>query len=325
MKCRSWWATDLEPGITLDFRETSIPEPATGEIRLRVHAASLNRGELLQRPSHAKAGEARRLGVDAAGEVEAVGPGHGEWNIGDRVMLAGRGAFSEYMIADARQAMRIPPNLGWAEAAAVPVTMLTAYDILCNEGHLARDEWVLVTAVSSGVGVACLQMSKLLGARVIGTSGSPDKLGRLRALGLDVALATHGADIRSAVDAATDGHGIDLAVNNVGGTMFAACMDCLAFQGKLATVGYLDGSVRAPIDLGALHRKRLRLFGVSARMQSASERAQLVSGFIKDILPALADARIRPIVDKVFSFEDLPKAKAHLEAGAHLGKIVIAL
>jgi NADPH:quinone reductase-like Zn-dependent oxidoreductase len=122
---------------------------------------------------------------------------------------------------------------------------------------------------------------------------------------------------------ATDGKGANLIVNNVGGSVFAECVRALAFQGRLATVGYLDGVLRAEIDIEALHSKRLVLFGVSNKLRSAEQRAQSARGFVADILPAIADGRITPLLDRVYAFDELPAAKAYMESNAHLGKIVL--
>jgi NADPH2:quinone reductase len=177
--------------------------------------------------------------------------------------------------------------------------------------------------VSSGVGVACLQVAKALGARVIGTSGSQDKLERLKPLGLDVGVATRGEGLAKAVLEATGGRGADLAVNNVGGSMFAEIVQALAFQGRMATVGYVDGVVKAQIDILALHKKRLALYGVSNKLRSVEQRIEATQHFARDLMPLLADGSIAPLIDKVFGFEQLEAAKSYMEGGAHLGKIVL--
>jgi NADPH:quinone reductase-like Zn-dependent oxidoreductase len=233
------------------------------------------------------------------------------------------GGFAELAVIDAREAMRVPERLGWEEAASVPLVFLVAYDMLVANGELKPSEWLLVTGVSSGVGVASLQTAKAIGARVIGTSGSQAKLDRLKALGLDLGIATRAADFAPAALAASGGKGVDLAVNTVGGTVFAECVRALGYRGRLATVGYLDGVMSAQIDLDALHSKRLRLFGVSNKLRSIAERAETARGFVRDILPAFADGRIRPLVDRVFAFDELPAAKAYMESDAQVGKIVV--
>ena len=177
---------------------------------------------------------------------------------------------------------------------------------------------------SSGVGVASVQIGKFIGAHVIGTSGSAAKLDRLRPLGLEVGIQARGGGFFDAVMKASGGNGADLIVNAVGGTVFAECVRALAFRGRLATVGYVDGVVRSEIDLEALHSKRLRLFGVSNKLRTSPQRAETVAGFVRDVLPAIADGRIRPLVDKVFPLAELPAAKAYMESDAQVGKIVVS-
>jgi NADPH:quinone reductase-like Zn-dependent oxidoreductase len=233
------------------------------------------------------------------------------------------GGFAEYAVVDAREAMRVPARLSWEDAAATPLVFLVVHDMLVAQGRLAAGQWLLVTGVSSGVGVAALQTAKALGARVIGTSGSAEKLARLEPLGLDVGLRTRTGDFHDAVMKATEGHGVNLVVNNVGGSVFPECVRVLAFEGRLATVGHLDRVLAATLDLEALHGKRLTVFGVSNRLRGAAQRAETVRGFVRDLLPLFEDGRLRPLVDKVFEFEQLPAAIQFMEADAQVGKIVV--
>jgi len=195
--------------------------------------------------------------------------------------------------------------------------------MLVLQGRLKAGEWLLVNGVSSGVGVASLQLAKALGAYVIGTSGSADKLAALAPLGLDVALCTRRPDFAAGVMAATARRGADLIVNTVGGSVFAEDVRALAFEGRLATVGYVDGVVHAEIDLAALHAKRLTLFGVSNKLRSKQQRAAAVPRFVAEVVPLIASGRIEPQIDRVVDFVRLPAAKARMEEGAHVGKIVL--
>jgi NADPH:quinone reductase-like Zn-dependent oxidoreductase len=233
------------------------------------------------------------------------------------------GGFAEQALVDAREAMAVPARLTWEEAAATPLVYLVSYDMLYPGGNLAPGEWLLVMGASSGVGVASVQLGKLVGAGVIGTSGSAAKLERLRSLGLDLGIQIRGGGFLDAVMKATDGRGADLVVNTVGGTVFAECIRALAFRGRFAMVGYVDGVMRGELDLETLHAKRLRLFGVSNKLRTAPQRAETVAGFVRDVLPALADGRIRPVVDRVFPLAELPAAKAYMESDAQVGKIVV--
>ena len=317
---KAYWITPGPAGTAVELRETAIPEPKPGELLVRVRATSLNRGELLG----GKAGApAKPGGGECAGEVVKVGDGVSGVSVGDRLMGRCAGGFAEYALMDAREAMWVPGRLSWEEAAATPLVFLVVYDMLVAQGHLQPGQWLLVTGVSSGVGVAALQTAKMLGARVIGTSGSADKLARLEKLGLDVGIRTRAGDFHDAVLKATDGQGVNLVVNNVGGTVFVECIKSLAFQGRLAIVGHMDRTLSAPLDLEALHSKRLTVFGVSNRLRTAPQRAETVRGFVHDVLPYLEDGRLRPLVDKVFAFDDLPAAIAFMESDAQVGKIVV--
>jgi NADPH2:quinone reductase len=303
-------------GMALELREKSQPQPSPSQFLVRIRAASLNRGELIRGHGLVKPGTEKPAGMDAAGEVVGTN---------ERVMGRLPGAFAEYGVMDKQDAIPIPSTLTWEEAAAVPITFLVVYDMLVQQGNLQAGEWLLVTGVSAGVGVAALQAGKALGARVMGTSGSAPKLEALKKLGLDVAIHTRKPDFHETVMKATDGKGVNLVVNNVGGTVFAECIRSMAYEGRLATVGYLDGSMQSEIDLDALHSKRLKLFGVSNKLRTAPQRAATVEGFKKDFLPLFASGKLKPLIDRIFAFSDLPKAKDYMESNSAVGKIVIRL
>ena len=309
----------------LERRDVTTPEPGPGQILLRMRAASLNRGEFIVGHGLLKPGAAKPAGMEGAGEVVKAGPPVSAFAPGQRVMGRCAGAFAEYALMDAREAIAMPDNLSWEEAAAIPLTFLVVHDMLVLQGRLRRDDWLLVTGISSGVGTASLQLAKEIGAKVIGTSGSQEKLDRLEPHGLDVGLATRSADFRDAVMEATGGQGVNLVVNTVGGSVFAECVRSMAFEGRLATVGYVDNVLEAKIDLQALHAKRLTLFGVSNKLRTAEQRAAGVPPFVNDVMPAIAAGRIRPIVDRVYPFDELAQARERMESNRHLGKIVVTM
>jgi NADPH:quinone reductase len=317
---KAYWIGPGPTATAVELRETAAPEPRAGEILVRVRAASLNRGELLG-GTHGAA--PKPGGGECAGEVVKVGDGVTGVSVGARMMGRCGGGFAELALMDAREALRVPERLTWEEAAATPLTFIVVYDMLIAQGHLAAGQWLFVTGISSGVGVAALQTAKVLGARVIGTSGSADKLARLEKIGLDVGLRTRAGDFHDAVMKATEDKGVNLVVNNVGGSMFAACVKILAFEGRLATVGHLDHVLSATLDIEALHRKRLTVFGVSNRLRTAGQRAETVRAFARDVLPYFEDGRLRPLVDRVFGFDELPAAIAFMESDAQVGKIVV--
>jgi NADPH:quinone reductase len=298
-------------GMKLELREVPTPQPAAHQLLVKIHASSLNRGEFL-----GGLGAAKPAGQEAAGEIAGSG---------EKVMGRCPGGFAEYGLMEKTDAIPVPASLSWEQAGAIPLAFMVVHDMLVAQGGLKPAEWLLVTGISSGVGVAALQAAKALGAKVVGTSGSKDKLERLSRMGLDVGIQTRRADFHAQVLEATGGRGVDLVVNNVGGSVFAECIRSLAYQGRLATVGYLDRVMRAEIDLDALHAKRLRLFGVSNKHRTAEQRATTVRGFIADFLPHFAAGRIQPLIDRVYPFARLAEAQAYMESDAHLGKVAIRM
>ncbi|HSN39219.1 MAG TPA: zinc-binding dehydrogenase [Burkholderiales bacterium] len=321
---KSCWIVTRGHNAVFEFRSVPVPEPGAGEIVVRVRATAMNRGELMV-GGVVHGGPEKIGGTEAAGEVHAVGEGVTAVKAGDRVMGRARGGFAEYTVMDARQAMPVPPHFSWEQAAAVPVAFLTSYEMLFEHGRLQRGEWLLVTGASSGVGVASIQCAKAMGAQVIGTSGSQDKLAALKAAGLDAGIATRAPDFAAKVKEITGGKGADLIVNCVGGSVFPECMRALAYQGRLATVGYVDRVMKSEIDLEALHANRYVVFGVSNAKLSPAQRAQTVRGFVRDVLPAMAEGRIKPLISKVFSFDDLPAAKDYMESNAQVGKVAVRI
>jgi NADPH:quinone reductase-like Zn-dependent oxidoreductase len=311
----------------LELRDVPKPEPKEGQILLKVKATALNRGEFVVGHGLAlkSGGAAKPAGIEAAGEVVAVGPGVEGWKIGDHCMSRASGAFADYALILDKDAMKKPEALSWEEAGCASLVFLTAHDMLVVGGGLKAGEWVLITGASSGVGVASLLIAKALGAKVIGTSGSAAKLEALKRHGLDHGIVARGNLPVDEVKKVTGGHGVDIVINNVGGTMFAPCIETLAYKGRLATVGYVDGVVEAKIDLAKLHADRLVLYGVSNKNRGAAERFVHVAAFRRDILPLFAAGKLEPIIDRVFPFADIAAAQARMLSDAQIGKIVVTL
>ena len=308
------WMLDPVAQI-LSLAERAMPEPGPQQVLIRVKAASLNRGEFLVGMGIGGAGSASKpSGMEAAGEVVAIG---------DRIMGRAPGGFAEYALLDAQDILAVPSSMDWIDAACVPIAYLVAYDMVVAGGELQKGQSCLITGASSGVGVASMQIAQVIGARVIGTSSSQHKLDRLTSLGLDEALLSRGPDFVQAVLELSGHKGVELAINNVGGSVFEACLQALAYQGRLALVGFVDGVKQSSIDLDRVHAQRLKIFGVSNKFRRADQRAQTVSGFVKDMLPHFHSGKLKPVIEQIFDFEDLPKAQSAMQSNSHLGKLVL--
>jgi NADPH2:quinone reductase len=315
-------------GGTWDITEVQRPVVPTGHILIRVHASSINRAEFrrlhsLRIEPGKPAPEARVGGGDAAGEIVEIGSGVAGWKPGERAMGRCAGGFAEYALVDAREAMPVPAALSWEEAASIPVVFVVVHDALFASGQLHKGETVLVTAAPSGVGVTTLVLAKYLGARVIGTSRSPEKLERLKSHGLDVGVVTDSAGFGAAIAPHIGENGVDMVVDNIGGDVLAPSIAALAVGGRFVTIGRMSGVLTGELDVDRLAERRLHLYGVSNRLRNAAQRAESMRRFVADLMPALGDGRIRPIIDRSFALDDLAAAQAHVEADHHVGKVVI--
>lgn len=317
-----------EAGGTMVVRDLPVPEPGAGDVLVRVRATALNRGELLQRrrgrqaPPPADA-PARPGGIEFAGEVERLGPGVAGVSPGDRVMGRAPASYAEFVVVDQRELMPVPAGLSWEEAAAIPNVFVTAHDAIVTNGRLQPGESVLVNAASSGVGTAAIQIAKLLGATpVIGSSGSAAKLERLRPLGMDVGINYREGDVVARVMEATGGTGVNLIIDNVGGTVLGENLQCMALQGRLVSVGRTAAET-GELDMDLLAYKRLHLIGVTFRTRTREEAIACSRRFAEHLLPAFADGRLRPVVDRVFPLEEIAAAQDYMESNAHVGKIVL--
>ena len=322
---KSCWIVSDHTSATLEYRDVPIPVPKAGEVILETHASSLNRGELMV-GGVVHGGPLKLGGNDGAGVVHKVGAGVNDFKVGDKVFGRISGGWAEYTPARAEQLIPMSDKLTWEEGAAVGVAYLTAYELIYPPyGKLKKGETLLVAGASSGVGVAAIQIGKALGATVIGTSGSADKLGRLAALGMDHGINTRKGDFAAKVKELTGGKGVDLAINLVGGSVFAELVRSLARKGRIGIVGYVDGVLKAEIDLNALHANRFEVYGISNSKATADEKAEAMRGFIRDVAPLIRDGRIKPVVDKVFAFDHLAEAKKYVESNAMVGKVIVKI
>jgi NADPH2:quinone reductase len=321
---------DGKSGI-LERRDVPEPEPGRREVLIRVKATALNRADLAQRRGNYPAQQTSNAsapvigGLEAAGEIVGMGSEVTGCATGDRVMAMCSGGYADYVTVDYRLAMPVPERLSWEEAATIPVAYMTEHDALVTNAQLQRGESVLVNAASSGVGVAALQLAKLFGAEpVIGTSGSAEKLDALRAFGMDRGINYQQENVADAVLAITHGAGVDIVIDHIGAALFQDHMRCMALKGRLVGVGRLGGR-SAEIDLDLLALKRFRLLGVTFRTRALDERIAIAQRCAADILPALADGRLRPLIDRTFPLDEALEAQGYMASNAHMGKIVLTL
>jgi putative PIG3 family NAD(P)H quinone oxidoreductase len=310
----------------LELRERPVPEPGVGQVRVRVHASALNRADLMQRQGHypAPPGAPQDVpGMEYAGEVDAVGAATTLWCVGDRVMgIVAGGAHAEYLVAHEREVIPIPANLSWSDAAAIPEVFLTAYDALFTRLDVRVGERVLVHAVGSGVGTATLQLARLAGATVVGTSRSASKLARATELGLDHAIDASDSEWPAKVEAAVGKNAIHAVVDLVGGDYLPGNLRLLAPRGRLVVVGLTAGR-RSDLDMGVVLGKRLHIIGTMLRGRPPEEKMALARELSERVVPLLASGRLKPVVEAVFSFDDIRAAHELLESNSTFGKVVL--
>ena len=305
--------------------ERPAPEPARGEVRVRVRATAVNRADLLQRMGGYAApadSPADIPGLEIAGEVEVVGPGSERFAVGDRVFgLVGGGGYAESIVSHERALARIPDGMSFEDAAAVVEAFVTAHDAIVTQAQLRSGEPLLVQAVGSGVGTAAAQLGRALGAYVIGTARTPDKLDRARSLGMDIGICVEGRRFAEAVRAAQpDGAAVILEL--VGGGYLAEDLRCVQTLGRIALVGLMAGA-KTELDLGLVLRKRVRILGTVLRARPLEEKIAAMRAFETQVVPLLARGIVKPVVDCVMPLADVAKAHERMASNAGFGKIVL--
>jgi putative PIG3 family NAD(P)H quinone oxidoreductase len=327
MQMRAAWYNGAGGTEVIEIRDVALPTPGPHEIRVRVHAAGLNRADILQRLGRypAPAGWPSQIpGLEYAGTVELRGSGTSRWQTGDRVMgLVGGGAHAEALVVREDEAMPIPRALSYADAAAIPEAFLTGWDALVHRARVSRGDRVLIHAVGSGVGTAAVQLARFLGVRAVGTSRTATKLDRLMALGLDEAIDTSLGAFTTQLSAP-----VHALIDCLGGPALQENLAALLPRGRLVLIGTLLGG-RGEVDLGLVLRQRLEIIGTVMRSRGQAERATLVREFIQEVLPAFAispagtDATLRPVVDTVLPMTELARAHQLMEGNATFGKVVL--
>jgi putative PIG3 family NAD(P)H quinone oxidoreductase len=311
----------------LTWTDVPDPEPGPGEVLVEVVATAVNRADLLQREGHyaPPPGASPYPGLECSGRIAALGRGVEGWAVGDEVcaLLSG-GGYAEKVAVPAGQLLPVPKGVSVQDAAALPEVVSTVWSNVFMLAGLRPEETLLVHGGTSGIGTMAIQLARNVGARVIVTAGSAEKLQRSRELGADVAINYREEDFVEAVQAATDGHGVDVILDNMGAKYLARNIASLALNGRLVVIG-MQGGTKAELDLGALMGRRAAVLATSLRARPAEEKAAIVASVREHVWPLLESGAVRPIVDRVLPMADAAAAHRVVEAGDHVGKVLLAV
>lgn len=313
----------------LALATTERPRPGDGDLLIRVRAAGVNRPDLLQRQGHypPPPGASPILGLEVAGEVAAAGAAAARrWPVGSRVCaLTNGGGYAEYCVVPATQCLPWPSGFDAVRAAALPETYFTVWANLFEIGRLARGESVLVHGGASGIGTTALQLADAFGARVYATAGTPAKCAACRDLGAAAAIDYRREDFATRIADLTDGRGVDVVLDIVGAPYFERNLACLAPDGRLVQVATQQGPIVDRLDLFLLMRKRLTIAGSTLRPRTTAQKAAIAVALRERVWPLLEQGRVAPVIHATFPLAQAAGAHAALEAGEHVGKIVLTL
>lgn len=313
----------------LRLSDAPEPKPKPNEVLVRVRAAGLNRADIgvASGQAHGRIGGPGTIpGLEFAGEVVEVGAEvPAEIRPGQRVMCSGAGGYAEYAVADWGRVAPVPDaNMGWEQAATLPVALQTMHDAVVTNGGLRRGESILIQGASSGVGLMGMQIAKLMGAaRVLGSSTDPGRRARLAEFGCDLAIDTTDPAWPEQVLKATGGRGVEVIVDQVSGALANGNLRCCAILGRIVNVGRLGGA-RAEFDFDLHALRRIRYIGVTFRTRSVEEVREIARRMREDLWPAVEAGTLRLPIDRVFPLAEAAEALAHMKANRHFGKVVLA-
>ena len=310
----------------LEIQNVGTPTPAGEQVRVRVRASGVNRADLLQRAGGypAPPGSPTNIpGLEFAGEVDAVGPLVRAWQPGQHVMgLVGGGAQAEYVLTHEGLLAEIPQNLDFVQAAAVPEVFMTAHDALFTQAGLQVGERVLIHAVGSGVGTAAIQLAHATGARTFGTSRTPRKLELARELGLDAGISDE--NFASEVLRLTGGEGVHVVLDFIGAPYLEQNLHALAMWGRIIFLSTMGGP-QANVNLGLLMGKRILMRGVTMRTRTLEEKLAATRRFVTSVLPLLASGKVKPVIEHVYSMEEVAEAHRVMGESRNFGKLVVRI
>jgi NADPH2:quinone reductase len=309
----------------LVVKEGPPPVPGSGEVLIRVYAAGINRPDIMQREGKypPPAGASPLLGLEVAGEVSAVGGGVSRWSEGDQVCaLTNGGGYAEFVTAPAGQCLPVPAGLRMEEAAALPETFFTVWTNVFDRASLKEGESFLVHGGSGGIGTTAIQMAKQRGARVFTTAGTGEKCTACRRLGAEIAVNYREDDFVQVLKEATDGRGVDVILDMIGGEYVSRNLNLAATDGRVVNIAFQKGS-RVEIDLMKVLIKRLTLTGSALRPRTPEAKAEIAAKLEAEIWPLIESDRIRPVMAATFLLEKAADAHRLMEQGSHIGKIVL--
>lgn len=312
------------PASALIPEQRKVPTAGPGEILIKTFAAGVNRPDLLQRMGFypPPPGAPDILGLEASGEVAAVGEGVSRWKVGDQVTaLLGGGGYAQYCVVDGRHALPVPKGMDLLQAAALPETALTVYINVFEHGALKAGETLMIHGATSGIGVMAIQMAKAAGAKVIVTARSAEKAAQALALGADIAINSSAEDFVAVAQA--EG-GVDVILDMVAGPFFAQNIEALNTGGRLVHIATLSGA-NVELNIMKMMQKRLVITGSTLRPRSADEKARITAAVEAIVWPWIEAGKIKAVIDKTFPLEQAAEAHAYLEAGAHVGKVMLVV
>jgi putative PIG3 family NAD(P)H quinone oxidoreductase len=315
------------PPDVLRIAERPRPSPGPGEVLIKVVAAGVNRPDVLQRLGKypPPPGASDIPGLEVSGHIEERGDGVVQWRPGDAVCaLVAGGGYAEYCVAPQAQCLRPPDAVSLIEAAGIPETFFTVWSNVFERGRLQRNETILIHGGSSGIGTTAIQLAAAFGARVFTTAGTEEKCEACRRLGAELAVNYRGTDWVAACKEATSGRGVDVILDMVGGDYVTRNLDLLAVEGRLVQIAFLKTS-KVELDLMQVMRRRLTITGSTLRPRSPEEKGQIARALEQKVWPLIEDGRVKPIVHARFPLERAADAHAMMEAGEHIGKILLVV
>ena len=313
------------------YVRAEVPEPAVGpaDLLVEVHASAINQADLRHAPAHFAGSEPASGpaigGLEMAGEVIALGERATGFAVGDRVMAMTGRAWAERVAVDHRLTVPVPSGFNWRDAAATPVSYITAHDCVTAAARLAPGESLLVQGATTAAGLAVTQIAKHIGAQpVLGTTSKEAKVGRMRSRGCDIPIVRGSADVAGTVKTATGGRGADVIVDILGGAALPENVAAIAVLGRIICLGRVSGP-RGELDLNEFARKRIQMTGITFRTRTFEERCAVVARFIRELLPALQRKEVRPVCDRCFDWADSVAAERFLRSGNQFGKVLISM